>query len=83
MVRSGRVGVRRFLIGGVSVFVLMAASVAVAADSGWAIQKTPNPAGAAERDLFGVSCTSVSACTAVGEHASSGGEFMTLAERHS
>jgi hypothetical protein len=32
----------------------------------WVIEKTPNPAGSAESELAGVSCTSATACTAVG-----------------
>ena len=36
----------------------------------WSIQNTPNPAGTTTSALFGVSCTSPSACTAVGEGAS-------------
>ncbi len=35
----------------------------------WSIQSTPNPAGTTTSGLFGVSCTSSSACTAVGEGA--------------
>jgi hypothetical protein len=46
----------------------------------WTIQPTPNPTGAADNRLFGVSCTSATACTAVGSYASAGG-LVTLAER--
>jgi hypothetical protein len=42
----------------------------------WTIQSTPNPSGSSLSDLFGVSCTSASNCTAVGSSATS-----TLAER--
>ena len=46
----------------------------------WAIQKTPNPVGASSIFLFGVSCTSASACTAVGYYYN-GTTYVTLAER--
>jgi hypothetical protein len=44
----------------------------------WAIQTTPNPSGANESSLDGVSCTSASVCTAAGSAAPGG----TLAERY-
>jgi hypothetical protein len=50
----------------------------------WKIQSTPNPAGAGESHLFGVSCTAANACTAVGFSAASFSESskpVTLAER--
>src|SRR5204862_347064 len=43
--------------------------------SSWSVQPTPNPMGGSNSELVGVSCTSSSACTAVG-NSSSG----TLAE---
>jgi uncharacterized membrane protein len=46
----------------------------------WTIQQIPNPAGASNTDFYGVSCTSSSACTAVGSTPSRYGD-MTLAER--
>jgi hypothetical protein len=46
----------------------------------WAIQKTPNPSGTDSSDLYGVSCTSAWACTAVGDYETSTG-IGTLAER--
>jgi hypothetical protein len=49
--------------------------------TGWAIQATLNPSGAAGSFLYGVSCTSATACTAVGTYHSSSGTFLTLAER--
>jgi hypothetical protein len=42
----------------------------------WTIQTTPTPSGATSSSLSGVSCTSASACTAVGAS-----DFMTLAEQ--
>ena len=40
----------------------------------WTIQSTPNPTGALECSyLQGVSCTSATACTAVGSYANSAG----------
>jgi hypothetical protein len=47
--------------------------------SSWVIQATPNPTGATLSRLNGVSCTSASACTAVGP----AGNGLTLAERWS
>jgi hypothetical protein len=48
---------------------------------GWAVQSTPNPAGAAASALNGVSCPSGSACTAVGQFVTGSGGQRTLAER--
>jgi hypothetical protein len=48
---------------------------------GWAVQSTPNPAGAAASALNGVSCSSGSACTAVGQFVTGSGGQRTLAER--
>jgi hypothetical protein len=45
----------------------------------WSIKTTPNPAGAAASLLYGVSCTTATACTAVGRYGSGGGS-ETLAE---
>jgi hypothetical protein len=47
----------------------------------WAIQSTPNPAGTTFPQLQGVSCTSPSACTAVGYDDESSGQLVTLGER--
>ena len=44
----------------------------------WKVQPTPNPAGGMGSYLDGVSCTSATACTAVGDYAGTG---VTLAER--
>ena len=49
--------------------------------SQWAIQATPSPRGARLSALFSVSCTSASACTAVGQVVSSQGASTLLAER--
>ena len=45
----------------------------------WAIQSTPNPSGATASYLFGVSCTSTSACTAAGYDLNP--SYTALAER--
>ncbi|HEX5527279.1 MAG TPA: fibronectin type III domain-containing protein [Solirubrobacterales bacterium] len=45
----------------------------------WSVQTTPNPSGASESSLLGVSCTSSTACTATGYYVSSGVR-KTLAE---
>jgi hypothetical protein len=47
----------------------------------WAIQRTPNPAGATSSLLFGVSCASRTACTAVGSVTNRAGTTVPLAER--
>jgi hypothetical protein len=47
----------------------------------WSIQPFPNPAGATGSGLVGVSCTSSTACTAVGAFYNSAGVPVTLAER--
>lgn len=46
----------------------------------WSIQKTPNAPGGAASELTGVSCTSPTACTAVGTY-DTAGNMVTLAER--
>jgi len=46
----------------------------------WSIQPTPQPAGSIGSDLLGVSCTSATACTAVGAYGSSAGTTLRLAE---
>ena len=48
---------------------------------GWHLQSPPVPSGAIASDLSDVSCTSASACTAVGSDESSGSVFSTFAER--
>jgi hypothetical protein len=49
----------------------------------WAIQGTPNKAGYSDSALAGVSCTSVSACTAVGAYSKDeyNNTSFTLAEK--
>ncbi len=47
----------------------------------WSIQETPNPTGAKNSSLLGVSCTGGEACTGVGHYVNSGGTEVTLAER--
>lgn len=47
----------------------------------WKIEPTPNPAGATFSQLTAVSCTSATACTAVGDYSTSTGAALTLAER--
>ncbi len=49
----------------------------------WTIQPTPNPVGASSNSLEGVSCTSTTACTAVGGFVNRAGTAITLAERYS
>jgi hypothetical protein len=47
----------------------------------WRIQRTPNPNGATASYLWGVSCSSATACIAVGNYTDSNGSELTLAER--
>jgi hypothetical protein len=47
----------------------------------WSVQSTPVPSGALASYLDGVSCTSATACTAVGWYEPSAGAYETLAER--
>jgi hypothetical protein len=49
--------------------------------SSWRILPTPNPRRAVQSFLGGVSCSSASACTTVGEQHSASGIVHTLAER--
>ena len=50
--------------------------------AGWTIQRTRNPlSGASSSVLNGVSCTSATACTAVGSYTNSAGAAVALAER--
>jgi hypothetical protein len=49
--------------------------------SEWTVQTTPNPSGAKASHLIQVSCTSGSACTAVGRYTNSSNVVVTLAER--
>ena len=46
----------------------------------WTVQTTPNPKGANESYLQGVSCSSATACTAVGMYENRSGVTVTLAE---
>jgi hypothetical protein len=57
------------------------AAGASAASPSWKIQRTPNPAGSAGNNVEGVSCTSATACIAVGYYYGSQGKIITLAER--
>jgi hypothetical protein len=48
--------------------------------STWSVQATPNPSGAKSTSLSAVSCTSATACTAVGSYNNSAGTQFALAE---
>jgi hypothetical protein len=50
--------------------------------STWTVESTPNPEGATESLLRGISCRSATVCTAVGEYKNSSGVKLTLAETH-
>ncbi|HEY3946436.1 MAG TPA: hypothetical protein VGL78_14510 [Solirubrobacteraceae bacterium] len=62
-------------------FALVVAAAAMAATSGWKVQPSPNPGGAMDSQLFGVSCASSRTCTAVGDSTKDFTVFSTLAER--
>jgi hypothetical protein len=47
----------------------------------WRIQAVPAPQGSANSSLFGVSCTSPNACTAVGYYSTAAGRARAVAER--
>jgi hypothetical protein len=47
----------------------------------WSVQSTPNPTAATSSIVLGVSCPSMTACTAVGTFTNSASVSMTLAER--
>ena len=70
----------RLAIAGVAVAVLLLVNSAVAAASGWSIEPTPNPSGAANSYLHDVSCASARACAAVGYY-DNGATLVALAER--
>jgi hypothetical protein len=46
----------------------------------WKVQTTPNPTGPKESGLYGVSCTSSTACMAIGHYMNSEGTYVTLGE---
>ncbi len=46
----------------------------------WSVESTPNPSGATTSSLDGVSCTSSTACQAVGNYFNKSGTEFTLAE---
>jgi hypothetical protein len=48
----------------------------------WSVQELPNPAGAKEGYLEGVSCASSTECTAVGEFENSSSTYLSLGERY-
>jgi hypothetical protein len=48
---------------------------------GWSAEQLPNPAGASDSLLTGVSCVSATACTAVGAYRQGTGNFLSLVEQ--
>jgi len=74
----------------VGVFASMTACVALAWSASaaeasgppmWSVQATPNPVGATDSVLSGVSCSSAAACTAVGHFTNRHGAGVLLVER--
>ena len=51
--------------------------------SHWSIQSTPAPTGGTDVLFDGVSCTTATACSAVGSYYNSASAAVTLAERYS
>jgi hypothetical protein len=49
--------------------------------SAWAIEPTPNPPGSSQSQLLDVSCTSFTACSAVGYYYDANNHGVTLAEQ--
>jgi hypothetical protein len=47
----------------------------------WRVQAIPAPKGSTSSSLFGVSCTSPNACTAVGNYGTAAGRLLAVAER--
>ncbi len=62
-----------------SALALCAAPTEAALAAGWSIQATPAPAGAKLSALYGVSCPSPNACTAVGDYMNGSSADVTLA----
>ena len=56
------------------------AGASPASTPSWTIQHTPNPRGSLRNILYGVSCSSATACTAVGYRENDAGDFVPLAE---
>ena len=80
-----RIGVARGLRGPVVVLVVLAVRLVgaePATAARWSVQRTANPAGKKDSDLFSVSCPTKTACTAVGDIAGRAGGLtnLTLAE---
>ena len=48
--------------------------------TGWTAQSTPNPSAASSSNLYSVSCSSATACTAVGTYTDVSGTVLALAE---
>src|SRR4051794_16726525 len=72
---------KRVALGG-AIVAALALMLAQAAGASWLEQSTPIPPGAKTWQLNGVSCTTTSVCTAVGDFANSAGTHP-LAERRS
>ncbi len=80
---ASRARARHGITGPVAVVVglLLCAGTAAAAGPTWTLQSASNPGGARGSSMYGVSCTSASACTGVGTYRDSADRKMTLAER--
>jgi hypothetical protein len=83
--QAGRLASRRArrwatAAGGCLIITLVAAGGVAASVAGWSMQSIPAPAGASDTGLFGVSCSSTSACVAVGSSVGRNGGSFPLAE---
>jgi hypothetical protein len=72
---------RSLMVTAAAAALVMCASSAADAATGWAIQTTPNVSGVAHNELYGVSCPATANCIAVGEDYNPGGASAPLAEQ--
>jgi hypothetical protein len=72
-------GVAVLLVAGTAAAPAAAAAASSSSGPGWSITPTPSPL-ASQAHLSAVSCSSASACTAVGDHYNGAGVQVTLAE---
>jgi hypothetical protein len=72
--------IRLVAAAGAALVACALATPAIAGETGWSKDPSPNPAAPAGQ-LFGVSCSGASACTAVGTYVKPSGRGVTLAER--
>jgi hypothetical protein len=64
------------------VLALSASAAEASGPAAWSVEATPNPVGATDSVLSGVSCSSAAVCIAVGHFTSRAGAGVLLAERY-